>query len=165
MSTVLPPIEVAEPANFTCSALCPFRCDHFAAGLGLGNFGPAAYPGCAHGADSVRPIPTPGRFPAIEPDEGLSPGRRAVAVGFLGIAYFADHPERHGSVSDNGRAIFLELVENPPSIHWVARGGFFFGRSLLAVMSTSVPSVRQIQRPYAGISTRPPRKAVRLHQV
>ena len=57
----------------------------------------------------------------------------AVAVGFLGIAYFADHPDRAGAVSQNGERVFMELVKilfNP----WVA--GIILSGVLAAVMST-----------------------------
>ncbi len=35
----------------------------------------------------------------------------AVAVGFFGIAYFADHPDLAGPVSANGERVFLELTK------------------------------------------------------
>jgi len=57
----------------------------------------------------------------------------AVAVGFLGIAYFADHPDQAGAVSQNGERVFMELVKilfNP----WVA--GIILSGVLAAVMST-----------------------------
>src|SRR5690606_18758704 len=57
----------------------------------------------------------------------------AVAVGFLGIAYFAGHPEQAGPVTENGERVFMELVKilfNP----WVA--GVILSGVLAAVMST-----------------------------
>lgn len=57
----------------------------------------------------------------------------AVAVGFFGIAYFNQHPEQAGNVSQNGERVFIELARllfNP----WIA--GVLLSAILAAVMST-----------------------------
>lgn len=57
----------------------------------------------------------------------------AVAVGFFGIAYFQNHPEQAGGVSQNGERVFIELARilfNP----WIA--GVLLSAILAAVMST-----------------------------
>ncbi|MCX8956284.1 sodium/proline symporter PutP [Erwinia psidii] len=57
----------------------------------------------------------------------------AVAVGFFGIAYFQNHPDRAAGVSQNGERIFIELARllfNP----WIA--GVLLSAILAAVMST-----------------------------
>lgn len=56
-----------------------------------------------------------------------------IAVGFFGIAYFANHPDQAGRVSQNGERVFIELAMllfNP----WVA--GVLLSAILAAVMST-----------------------------
>ena len=57
----------------------------------------------------------------------------AVATGFFGIAYFAQHPEAAGAVTENHERVFMALAEtlfNP----WVA--GVLLSAILAAVMST-----------------------------
>lgn len=57
----------------------------------------------------------------------------AVAVGFFGIAFFANNPHLAGSVSENGERVFIELsmlLFNP----WIA--GVLLSAILAAVMST-----------------------------
>lgn len=57
----------------------------------------------------------------------------AVTVGFFGIAYFTNHPEQAGSVSQNSERVFIELsmlLFNP----WIA--GVLLSAILAAVMST-----------------------------
>ena len=56
-----------------------------------------------------------------------------IAVGFFGIAYFANNPGQAGNVSQNGERVFIELAMllfNP----WVA--GVLLSAILAAVMST-----------------------------
>lgn len=56
-----------------------------------------------------------------------------IAVGFFGIAYFENHPEQAGSVTQNGERVFIELAKllfNP----WIA--GILLSAILAAVMST-----------------------------
>lgn len=57
----------------------------------------------------------------------------AVAVGFFGIAFFANNPSLAGNVSENGERVFIELsmlLFNP----WIA--GVLLSAILAAVMST-----------------------------
>ncbi len=57
----------------------------------------------------------------------------AVAVGFLGIAYFAEHPELASAVNQNSERVFIELTKilfNP----WIA--GIVLSAILAAIMST-----------------------------
>ncbi|MFC3393533.1 sodium/proline symporter PutP [Brenneria rubrifaciens] len=57
----------------------------------------------------------------------------AVAVGFFGIAYFTNHPDQAGNVSQNSERVFIELsmlLFNP----WIA--GVLLSAILAAVMST-----------------------------
>lgn len=56
-----------------------------------------------------------------------------IAVGFFGIAYFANNPDQAGNVSQNGERVFIELAMilfNP----WIA--GILLSAILAAVMST-----------------------------
>lgn len=85
------------------------------------------------------------RFMAAESHHSIHKARRismtwmifclsgAVAVGFFGIAYFAENPYRAGEVSANSERIFIELTKylfNP----WIA--GVLLSAILAAVMST-----------------------------
>ncbi|MGG2141477.1 sodium/proline symporter PutP [Symbiopectobacterium sp. RP] len=57
----------------------------------------------------------------------------AVSVGFFGIAYFSNHPEQAGNVTNNAERVFIELsmlLFNP----WIA--GVLLSAILAAVMST-----------------------------
>jgi len=57
----------------------------------------------------------------------------AVAVGFFGIAYFAQHPDQAAGVTANSERVFIELsliLFNP----WIA--GMFLAAVLAAIMST-----------------------------
>lgn len=57
----------------------------------------------------------------------------AVSVGFFGIAYFSNHPEQAGNVTNNAERVFIELsmlLFNP----WIA--GILLSAILAAVMST-----------------------------
>ncbi|MBG6242716.1 MAG: sodium/proline symporter PutP [Candidatus Symbiopectobacterium sp. Dall1.0] len=57
----------------------------------------------------------------------------AVSVGFFGIAYFSNHPEQTGNVTNNAERVFIELsmlLFNP----WIA--GVLLSAILAAVMST-----------------------------
>ena len=57
----------------------------------------------------------------------------AMAVGFFGIAYFAQHPESAGPVTANNERVFIELASllfNP----WIA--GILLSAILAAIMST-----------------------------
>ncbi len=85
------------------------------------------------------------RFMAAESAKSIRNARRigmawmvlcllgAMAVGFFGIAYFAQHPEQAGPVSANNERVFIELsglLFNP----WIA--GILLSAILAAIMST-----------------------------
>ncbi len=85
------------------------------------------------------------RFMAAESAKSIRNARRigmtwmvlcllgAMAVGFFGIAYFAQHPEQAAPVSANNERVFIELsglLFNP----WVA--GILLSAILAAIMST-----------------------------
>ena len=97
---------------------------------GLGYFGQPHILVRFMAADSIKTIPNARRIGMTWMILTLA---GAVAVGFLGIAYFADHPDQAGAVSQNGERVFMELVKilfNP----WVA--GIILSGVLAAVMST-----------------------------
>jgi sodium/proline symporter len=85
------------------------------------------------------------RFMAVDSVKSIAKARRismswmilclggAVAVGLFGIAYFAEHPQVAGAVTENPERVFIELTKvlfNP----WVA--GVLLSAILAAVMST-----------------------------
>ncbi|QTD45983.1 sodium/proline symporter PutP [Ottowia testudinis] len=85
------------------------------------------------------------RFMAASSVQAIAPARRigmawmvlclagAVAVGFIGIPYFAAHPEGAAAVTANSETVFMEIAKqlfNP----WVA--GMLLAAILAAVMST-----------------------------
>jgi len=97
---------------------------------GLGYFGQPHILVRFMAADSVKTIPNARRIGMAWMILTLA---GAVAVGFLGIAYFADNPAQAGAVTENGERVFMELVKllfNP----WVA--GIILSGVLAAVMST-----------------------------
>ncbi|MBC3947238.1 sodium/proline symporter PutP [Erwinia persicina] len=99
-------------------------------GWGLGYFGQPHILARFMAADSHRSIRTARRIGMIWMILCLA---GAVAVGFFGIAYFQNHPEQAGEVSQNGERIFIELTRilfNP----WIA--GVLLSAILAAVMST-----------------------------
>ncbi len=99
-------------------------------GWGLGYFGQPHILVRFMAASSVKAIPRARRIGMTWMILCLA---GAVAVGFLGIAYFAGHPEQAGPVTENGERVFMELVKilfNP----WVA--GVILSGVLAAVMST-----------------------------
>ena len=99
-------------------------------GWGLGYFGQPHILVRFMAADSIKTIPNARRIGMTWMILTLA---GAVAVGFLGIAYFAYHPEQAGPVSQIGERVFMELVKilfNP----WVA--GIILSGVLAAVMST-----------------------------
>ncbi|MEN5015169.1 sodium/proline symporter PutP [Erwinia sp. Eh17-17] len=99
-------------------------------GWGLGYFGQPHILARFMAADSHRSIRTARRIGMIWMILCLA---GAVAVGFFGIAYFQNHPEQAGEVSQNGERIFIELARilfNP----WIA--GVLLSAILAAVMST-----------------------------
>ncbi|AKX55020.1 proline:sodium symporter PutP [Thiopseudomonas alkaliphila] len=99
-------------------------------GWGLGYFGQPHILVRFMAAESVSTIPNARR---ISISWMLLTLAGAVAVGFFGTAYFAQHPEQAGLVSGNSERVFLELAKilfNP----WVA--GVILAGVLAAVMST-----------------------------
>lgn len=81
-------------------------------------------------ADSVKSIPNARRISMLWMILCLG---GAVAVGFLGIAYFAEHPAQAAPVLQNSERVFIELTKilfNP----WVA--GIVLSAILAAIMST-----------------------------
>jgi sodium/proline symporter len=85
------------------------------------------------------------RFMAVDSVKSIPAARRigmawmvlclfgAMAVGFFGIAYFAQHPEQSAPVTANSERVFIELATllfNP----WIA--GILLSAILAAVMST-----------------------------
>lgn len=99
-------------------------------GWGLGYVGQPHILARFMAADSHRSIRTARRIGMIWMILCLA---GAVAVGFFGIAYFQNHPELAGNVSQNGERVFIELARllfNP----WIA--GVLLSAILAAVMST-----------------------------
>ena len=81
-------------------------------------------------ADSVKSIPAARRIGMTWMILSLG---GAVAVGFFGIAYFANNPTLAGAVGENSERVFIELTKilfNP----WIA--GLILSAILAAVMST-----------------------------
>ena len=97
---------------------------------GLGYFGQPHILARFMAADSVKSIPAARRIGMTWMILCLF---GAMAVGFFGIAYFAQHPAQAASVNANNERIFIELATllfNP----WVA--GILLSAILAAVMST-----------------------------
>lgn len=97
---------------------------------GLGYFGQPHILARFMAADSVKSIPAARRIGMAWMILCLF---GAMAVGFFGIAYFAQHPAQAASVNANNERIFIELATllfNP----WIA--GILLSAILAAVMST-----------------------------
>ena len=97
---------------------------------GLGYFGQPHILARFMAADSVRSIPAARRIGMTWMVLCLS---GAMAVGFFGIAYFAQHPGQAGPVAANAERVFIELAGllfNP----WIA--GILLSAILAAIMST-----------------------------
>ena len=123
-------IAAQDPSNFDMFKGLSFIAIISLLGWGLGYFGQPHILVRFMAADSVRTIPNARRIGMTWMILTLI---GAVAVGFLGIAYFADNPALAGAVTQNGERVFLELVKilfNP----WVA--GIILSGVLAAVMST-----------------------------
>ncbi|WP_448132199.1 sodium/proline symporter PutP [Stutzerimonas chloritidismutans] len=130
MGTAMATIEAQNPANFDMFLGLSFVAIISLLAWGLGYFGQPHILVRFMAADSIKTIPNARRIGMTWMILTLA---GAVAVGFLGIAYFADHPEQAGAVSQNGERVFMELVKilfNP----WVA--GIILSGVLAAVMST-----------------------------
>ncbi len=123
-------IAAQDPSNFDMFKGLSFIAIISLLGWGLGYFGQPHILVRFMAADSVKTIPNARRIGMTWMILTLI---GAVAVGFLGIAYFADNPALAGAVTQNGERVFLELVKilfNP----WVA--GIILSGVLAAVMST-----------------------------
>ncbi|CFQ52670.1 proline permease [Yersinia frederiksenii] len=99
-------------------------------GWGLGYFGQPHILARFMAADSHRTIRSARRISMTWMILCLA---GTIAVGFFGIAYFENHPEQAGSVTQNGERVFIELAKllfNP----WIA--GILLSAILAAVMST-----------------------------
>ncbi len=130
MGTVMATIEAQNLANFDMFRGLSFVAIISLLAWGLGYFGQPHILVRFMAADSIKTIPNARRIGMTWMILTLA---GAVAVGFLGIAYFADHPDQAGAVSQNGERVFMELVKilfNP----WVA--GIILSGVLAAVMST-----------------------------
>ncbi|MBD7976289.1 sodium/proline symporter PutP [Serpens gallinarum] len=123
-------IAMQDPANFDMFRGLSFIAIISLLGWGLGYFGQPHILVRFMAASSVKAIPNARRIGMTWMILCLG---GAVAVGFFGIAYFADHPDVAGPVTANGERVFMELVKilfNP----WVA--GVILSGVLAAVMST-----------------------------
>ncbi|TBU71668.1 sodium/proline symporter PutP [Pseudomonas daroniae] len=123
-------IEQANPANFDMFRGLSFVAIVSLLAWGLGYFGQPHILVRFMAADSVKSIPAARRIGMTWMILCLG---GAVAVGFFGIAYFANNPALAGPVSENGERVFIELTKilfNP----WIA--GLILSAILAAVMST-----------------------------
>jgi sodium/proline symporter len=99
-------------------------------GWGLGYFGQPHILARFMAADSHRTIRSARRISMTWMILCLA---GTIAVGFFGIAYFANNPDQAGNVAQNGERVFIELAMllfNP----WIA--GILLSAILAAVMST-----------------------------
>jgi sodium/proline symporter len=99
-------------------------------GWGLGYFGQPHILARFMAADSHRTIRSARRISMTWMILCLA---GTIAVGFFGIAYFANNPDQAGNVAENGERVFIELAMllfNP----WIA--GILLSAILAAVMST-----------------------------
>jgi len=130
MGAAMETIAAQDPSNFDMFKGLSFIAIISLLGWGLGYFGQPHILVRFMAADSVSTIPNARRIGMTWMILTLA---GAVAVGFLGIAYFADNPSQAGAVTENGERVFMELVKilfNP----WVA--GVILSGVLAAVMST-----------------------------
>jgi len=100
------------------------------AAWGLGYFGQPHILARFMAAESLKAIPTARKISMTWMILCLF---GAMAVGFFGIAYFAQHPDKAGPVTANSERVFIELstlLFNP----WVA--GVLLSAILAAIMST-----------------------------
>ena len=123
-------IEQVRPQGFNMFEGLSFIALISLFGWGLGYFGQPHILVRFMAARSVESIPAARRIGITWMILTLA---GAVAVGFFGIAYFADNPDQAGAVSQNSERVFMELAKilfNP----WVA--GVILAAVLAAVMST-----------------------------
>jgi sodium/proline symporter len=123
-------IEAKNPANLDMLKGLNFVAILSLLGWGLGYFGQPHILARFMAADSHRTIRSARRISMTWMILCLA---GTIAVGFFGIAYFANNPSLAGNVSQNGERVFIELAMilfNP----WVA--GILLSAILAAVMST-----------------------------
>ena len=123
-------IAAQDPANFDMLRGTTFIGIISLLGWGLGYCGQPHILARFMAADSVRSIVKARRIALTWMIFCLG---GAVAVGFFGIAYFAENPAVAGAVNENPERVFIELAKllfNP----WVA--GVLLSAILAAVMST-----------------------------
>ncbi|NYT79207.1 sodium/proline symporter PutP [Alcaligenaceae bacterium] len=128
--TVVQSIQSINPANFDMTRGLSFVAIISLLGWGLGYFGQPHILVRFMATDSVKTIPAARR---IGMTWMLLCLLGSVCVGFFGIAYFAQHPELAGPVTENHERVFIELTKilfNP----WIA--GVVLSAILAAVMST-----------------------------
>ncbi|PWC09548.1 sodium/proline symporter PutP [Brenneria roseae subsp. americana] len=130
IDTSLMVIEAKNPANLDMFKGLNFVAIISLMGWGLGYFGQPHILARFMAADSHHTIHSARRISMTWMILCLA---GAVAVGFFGIAYFTNHPEQAGNVSQNSERVFIELsmlLFNP----WIA--GVLLSAILAAVMST-----------------------------
>ncbi|MCL2892261.1 sodium/proline symporter PutP [Brenneria tiliae] len=130
IDTSLMVIEAKNPANLDMFKGLNFVAIISLMGWGLGYFGQPHILARFMAADSHHIIHNARRISMTWMILCLA---GAVTVGFFGIAYFSDHPELAGNVSQNSERVFIELAMllfNP----WIA--GILLSAILAAVMST-----------------------------
>ncbi|MHA7846446.1 sodium/proline symporter PutP [Serratia sp. D1N4] len=123
-------IAAQNPANVDMMKGLNFVAILSLMGWGLGYFGQPHILARFMAADSHRTIRSARRISMTWMILCLA---GTIAVGFFGIAYFANNPELAGNVSQNGERVFIELAMllfNP----WIA--GILLSAILAAVMST-----------------------------
>lgn len=123
-------IEAKNPANLDMLKGLNLVAILSLLGWGLGYFGQPHILARFMAADSHRTIRSARRISMAWMILCLA---GTIAVGFFGIAYFANNPAQAGNVSENGERVFIELAMilfNP----WVA--GILMSAILAAVMST-----------------------------
>jgi len=129
-STTLAAIAEVNPSHFDMLNGLSFAAILSSLGWGLGYFGQPHILVRFMAADSVKAIPNARRIGMLWMILCLL---GTTAAGFFGIAYFHQHPELAGPVSQNGERVFIELTKilfNP----WIA--GIVLSGILAAVMST-----------------------------
>jgi len=129
-STALAAISEVNPAHFDMFKGLSFAAIVSLLGWGLGYFGQPHILVRFMAADSVKAIPNARR---IGMGWMILCLVGTTAAGFFGIAFFHQHPELAGPVTQNGERVFIELTKilfNP----WIA--GIVLSGILAAVMST-----------------------------
>src|SRR5690606_15280458 len=130
MGTAMDTIAAQDPSNFDMFRGLSFIAIISLLAWGLGYFGQPHILVRFMAASSVQTIPAARRISMTWMVLCLG---GAVAVGFIGIPYFAAHPEGAAAVNANAETVFMEITKqlfNP----WIA--GALLAAILAAVMST-----------------------------